>query len=70
MSPLADPDPGVDPDLRWIRIIESLDPDPESELPESPKELKSDSRAGSRAGIVTPLIPAASHQSQMSFTHS
>ena len=37
----------VDPD-------QSLDPDPESELPESQKELKSDSGAGSRAGIVTP----------------
>ena len=56
MSPLADPDPGVDPDLRWIRIIESLDPDRESELPESQKELKSDYGAGSRAGIVIPLI--------------
>ena len=35
---------------------QSLDPDPELESPDIPKELKSDFGAGSRGGIVTPLM--------------
>ena len=35
---------------------QSLDPDPEWNHQISQKELKSDSGAGSRAGIVTPLV--------------
>ena len=52
-DPEADPDPEVDPNPRWIRIFKSLEP--ELEL-ESQNGLKSDSGAGSRAGIVTPLL--------------
>ena len=49
----TDPDPEVDPDPKWIRIFENLDPESESE---SWNGHKSDSGAGSRAGIVTPLV--------------
>ena len=38
----------------WIRILTSLDPELESE---SQNGHKSDSGAGSRAGIITPLLP-------------
>ena len=47
-----DPDPGLDPNHQ------SLDPDPELELPSSQNELisGSGSGSGSRAGFVTPLV--------------
>ena len=47
-----DPNPEVDPDLMWIQIFQSLDPELESESQNGPK---SGSGSGSKAGFVTPL---------------
>ena len=48
----------------WIQIIKSLDL--ELEL-ESQNGCKSDSGAGSMAGIVTPLVTPYDHQSHSSY---
>ena len=85
LDPLVDQDPGLDPDPDppWIRIFKSPDlqksgsskvrifksPDLDLES-ESQKGQKSDSGAGSRAGIVTPAVFAYVNKSVITYkTH-